>query len=85
MKALRAVKPGRHKVRLCEIADNGELAAGEVVVRARATDVTVRAVVEPPITGDAFAPAVDLDTLGEILTKLVQSVRSDAGQTESRH
>lgn len=39
MRALRATEPGRQKVRLCEIADIGELAAGEVVVATRAVGV----------------------------------------------
>lgn len=39
MRALRAVEPGRQKVRLCEIADKSELAAGEVVVATRAVGV----------------------------------------------
>lgn len=37
------------------------------------------------ISEEAFAPAVDLDTLGEILTELVRSVRSGADQAASRH
>lgn len=36
------------------------------------------------ISEEAFAPAVDLDSLGEILAELVQSVRSDASQAESQ-
>jgi L-iditol 2-dehydrogenase len=39
VRALRAVEPGGQKVRLCEIADPGELAAGEVVVATRAVGV----------------------------------------------
>lgn len=37
------------------------------------------------ISEEAFAPAVDLNTLGDILTELVRSVRSDSGQAGSRH
>jgi L-iditol 2-dehydrogenase len=39
VRALRAVGPGTQNVRLCEVPDKGELAAGEVVVATRAVGV----------------------------------------------
>ncbi len=39
MRALRAIEPGGQRVRLCEVADIGELAAGEVMVTTRAVGV----------------------------------------------
>jgi L-iditol 2-dehydrogenase len=39
VRALRAVEAGAKKIRLCEIADKGELAGGEVMVATRAVGV----------------------------------------------